>query len=378
MGLIFLVGTRPEVIKVASLVREAIKMRIPAKILSTGQHQQLLRSLFDWFEVAPAWELNLMKNNQTLSDLSASILGEVTKVIQAEKPSWLIVQGDTTSAAVGAYAAFLQKIPVAHIEAGLRTYDMHSPFPEEFNRRWIALAAQAAFAPTQLSADNLRKEMLPHAKIEVVGNTGIDSLLWSEHKIQVEETGPSSEFYSENQGQYVLVTLHRRENFGECMRNLFLKIKEMAKKQDLEFFWPLHMNPNVRVLAEEIFGVPKDFNSEVPAQFGGVNFVAPLNYSEFIKAMVNCRFIITDSGGVQEEAPALGKPVLIARDNTERPEAVDQGSAVLIGNDMDFLETMCLELSQNTETFQNMSVRRFPYGNGKASEKILQSLINQA
>lgn len=376
VGLIFLVGTRPEMIKVAPLVQEARKQNIPAKILNTGQHQQMLKPLFDWFGLEPSWELNLMKPNQTLSDLSASILSEVTKVIQAEKPSWLVVQGDTTSAAVAAYAAFLQKIPVAHIEAGLRTYDIHSPFPEELNRRWIALMAKAAFAPTHLSAENLMKEALPHTKIEVVGNTGIDSLLWSEQRLQNEETLGQKDFYSLNQGQYVLVTLHRRENFGEQMRNLFLKIKYLAEEKNFKFLWPLHMNPNVRGLAEEIFGVPKTFSSETPVEFSRIHFVAPLNYSEFIKAMVNSRFIITDSGGVQEEAPALGKPVLIARDNTERPEAVEQGSACLFGNNMDLLESMCLELNQDKETFKNMSVRRFPYGNGKASEKILQSLIS--
>ena len=374
MGLIFLVGTRPEMIKVAPLVQAAHRMNISAQILSTGQHQQMLKPLFDWFQVEPTWQLNLMRHNQALTDLSGSILSEVTKVIQKEKPSWLVVQGDTTSAAVAAYAAFLQKIPVAHIEAGLRTYDIHSPFPEELNRRWIALMAQAAFAPTQLSADNLRKEVLPHSKIEVVGNTGIDSLLWSEQKLQSEESGRSSEFYSQNQGKYVLVTLHRRENFGEHMKNLFLKIKYLAQEHKFKFLWPLHMNPNVRQLAEEVFGVPKNFDSVTPVEYTNVNFIAPLNYSEFIRAMMNSRFIITDSGGVQEEAPALGKPVLIARENTERPEAVEQGSAMLIGNNMDLLETMCLELNQDKETFMNMSVRRFPYGNGKASEKILNSL----
>lgn len=362
-------------IKVAPLVLAARRANIPAKILSTGQHKQMLQPLYQWFNLEPTWDLNLMTANQSLSDLSAAALKEVSTILKQETPSWLIVQGDTTSAAVASYAAFLQQIPVAHVEAGLRTYDIRSPFPEEFNRRWISLAAQFAFAPTEASASNLRKEYLPHTQIEVVGNTGIDALLWSEKKIIELEIHNQVQFYKENQSKYVLVTLHRRENFGEVMRDLFIKIKDMAEEHKIKFLWPLHMNPNVRDLAAEIFKIPKDFNSQVPTEFSGVHFIAPLNYPDFINAMINSRFIITDSGGVQEEAPALGKPVLIMRDNTERPEAVEQGSARIVGNNLDLLETLCLDLNEDTPTYMQMSSRRFPYGNGLASERILQSLL---
>lgn len=367
-------GTRPEMIKVAPLIHQARSANIPAKVLSTGQHRQMLVPLYDWFGLTPDWDLDLMTTNQSLADLSSALLTGVTKILSKEKPSWLIVQGDTTSAGAAAYAAFLQQIPVAHVEAGLRTYDIHSPFPEEFNRRWISLAARAAFAPTEASASNLRKESLPHTHVEVVGNTGIDALLWSEKKLKDSDLNTTSDFYKNNEGRFVLVTLHRRENFGDTMKDLFVKIKSLSERHKMKFLWPLHMNPNVRNLAEEIFKVPKDFTSTIPVEFGGVHFVAPLNYPSFINAMIRARFIITDSGGVQEEAPALGKPVLIMRDNTERPEAVEQGSARLIGQNLDLLESLCLELNEDGATYNQMSARRFPYGNGKSSEKIIQTL----
>lgn len=366
-------GTRPEAIKMAPLVKEFQKypLKFETKVCVTAQHRQMLDQVLNVFDIVPDYDLNIMAPNQDLFDITSKVLLGLKEILIAFKPDVVLVHGDTTTSMAASLAAFYLKIKVGHIEAGLRTNDMQSPWPEEMNRQVTDRICDFYFAPTELSKQNLIDENIDAKKIIVTGNTVIDALLLAtelikskselEHQIReiVKEKG-----YSITTRKYMLVTGHRRENFGEGFLNICKALKEIAlKNPDLDIVYPVHLNPNVQ---KPVF----DLLSDLP----NIYLISPLDYLPFVYAMQHSQIILTDSGGIQEEAPSLGKPVLVMRDTTERPEAVEAGTALLVGTDYENIVNNVNELLNNSVLYVKMAEAHNPYGDGYACRRIVEFL----
>ena len=379
--IILVFGTRPEAIKMCPLVKEFEKYPTDVRtiVCVTGQHREMLDQVLQIFEVVPDYDLNIMKQGQDLYDVTSRVLLGLRDVFKQEKPDVVLVHGDTTTSTAAALAAFYQQIPVAHIEAGLRTHNIYSPWPEEMNRQITSRIATYNFAPTSLSRQNLLQENVSDESITVTGNTVIDALYMVVDKIkQNKELGgqlannllqAGYDVNRLNDGKkMVLITGHRRENFGEGFISMCTAIKDLTQKYpDVDFIYPMHLNPNVRKPIHEVFG-------EDLSNLGNMFFIEPLEYLNFVYLMEKCTIVLTDSGGIQEEAPGLGKPVLVMRDTTERPEAVDAGTVKLVGTDYQKIVDNVSLLLDDAEYYNNMSKAVNPYGDGKACERIVNAL----
>ncbi len=351
-------GTRPEAVKLAPLVlaAQADPQRFQVDVVSTGQHKEMLDSMLAWFGLQPSVSLDIMRPNQDLAHITMSSLSGINDWLKTSRPDWVVVQGDTTTTFAGALAAFYNRIPVAHVEAGLRTHDKYSPYPEEANRVMTGHLADLHFPPTAGARDNLLREGIADDRITVTGNTGIDALLWTRNKLAQEGKLPAGD------GREVLVTAHRRENQGEPMRGLCHAILTLlARYPDVRVNFPVHLSPRVR---EVVFPVLSDHPR--------VRLTDPLDYPDFVQAMARASFILTDSGGVQEEAPSLGKPVLVLRESTERPEAMQAGTAKLVGTDPQRLLSEAARLLDDEAEYTRMAKAQNPYGDGQAAQRILQ------
>lgn len=364
-------GTRPEAIKMAPLVKEFQKYpeKYQTIVCVTGQHREMLDQVLDLFEIIPDYDLNIMKQGQDLYDVTARVLTGMRDVLLESNPDLVLVHGDTTTSTAAAMAAFYQQIPVGHVEAGLRTHNIYSPWPEEMNRQITGRIATYHFAPTELSKQNLLKEGISEDTIFVTGNTVIDALYWvinkmesSECMLQSIDSKISSAGYDmsrltdDNKRRLVLITGHRRENFGDGFLNICNAIKSLSEKHpDVDFVYPMHLNPNVRKPIKEVFGEAKKDN---------VFFIEPQEYLQFVRLMNLSAIILTDSGGIQEEAPGLGKPVLVMRDTTERPEAVHAGTVKLVGTSKVMIEEEVTNLLFDQNCYLKMSKSINPYGNG--------------
>ena len=375
-------GTRPEAIKMAPLVLEFRKYnkKFETVVCVTGQHREMLDQVLRLFEITPDYDLNIMQANQDLYDVTNRILTGLKVVLKQVKPDLVFVHGDTTTSTSAALAAFYQQIPVAHVEAGLRTGNIYSPWPEEMNRQLTGRLATYHFAPTSLAKQNLLKENIQEKNIEVTGNTVIDALHWVVNLIaenndlslslQTDLVEKGYDLTRLLQGKrMVLITGHRRENFGEGFLNICRAIKQLALKfPNIDFVYPMHLNPNVRKPVLDILGEAA----------GNVFLIEPLSYLPFVYMMKKSLLILTDSGGVQEEAPGLGKPVLVMRDTTERPEAVEAGTVLLVGTDNNKIINGVSDLVNNVNgLYDSMSHAENPYGDGKACERIIKWLIKQ-
>lgn len=358
-GLIF--GTRPEAIKMSPVYHELKENGIDVKVVVTGQHKEMLYQVLDLFEIKPDYDLQIMKQGQGLSELTGRLMLELDKIVKKEKFDYILVQGDTTSVLAGALTAFYNQIPVGHIEAGLRTGDIYSPFPEEANRKLVGSIADIHFAPTDINVNNLLKENYPKEKIIKCGNTVIDALYWVK-KNKSKDIEETKKKYGVNDKKYILITMHRRENWGNPMEETLKAVRDyLEKHEDIYLVFPMHLNPLVRDIAHRVLD---GFERKI--------LIEPLEYLEFIAIMDGAHYIMTDSGGVQEEAPSLGKPTLVLRDTTERPEAIEAGTAKLTGTKYeDVIKDM--ELLEG-EAYEKMSKANNPYGDGKTSEKIRKYL----
>lgn len=358
-------GTRPEAIKMAPLVKELEKRKeIDSKVLVTAQHREMLDQVMDIFEIAPDFDLNLMKHGQTITDITSGVLKGTEKVLEEFKPDIVLVHGDTTTTFSAALAAFYQKISVGHVEAGLRTGNVYSPYPEEMNRLLTGRLATFHYAPTKLNRENLLKENIEENVIIVTGNTVIDALYKvSEKPYEFQDEALNSIDY-ENE-KVILLTCHRRENWGQPMENIFTAIKQVAVKYpDVQVVFPMHKNPLVRDIAQRIMG-----------ETTNIKLIEPLEYQPFAKLMNKSHIILTDSGGIQEEAPGLGKPVIVLRTETERPEAVEAGTVKVAGVETETVFQMVCQLLDSEKTYNEMSKANNPYGDGKASIRIVDHII---
>lgn len=358
-------GTRPEAIKMAPVVRELERHpdSIESRTCVTAQHREMLDQVMDIFGIEPDIDLDLMQPGQKLPELTSRVLLSVAQVLEQEQPDCLLVQGDTTTVMAATLAAFYQRIPVGHIEAGLRTRDRYSPFPEEMNRRVADALATFHFAPTQTAASALRQEGVAESNIYVTGNTVIDALLWVVRQPEPPEIANLTARFSGR--RLILVTAHRRENFGAPFEQVCLGLRELAQHNpDIAIVYPVHLNPNVRDPVYRILDGERR-----------VHLVDPLPYSSFVHLMNRADIILTDSGGIQEEAPALGKPVLVLRWETERPEAIEAGTAKLVGPDARAIVRETEHLLRDPEAYQRMSNAVSPYGDGHAAERIVQVLL---
>lgn len=358
-------GTRPEAIKMAPVVRELA--RNPAtffvKVCVTGQHRQMLDQVLQLFQITPDYDLEIMRPNQSLCALTSVVLQRLSPIFAAEQPDWVLVQGDTTTAMAGSLAAFYHHIPVAHIEAGLRTYDNRQPFPEELNRRVTAVLSDLHFAPTEWAAANLRRECVPRDHIVVTGNTGIDSL----HQVLAHPYEPRGTALADlpiGSKRLILVTAHRRENFGDGMNEIAKGLQIIARTHsDVHIVCPMHPNPNAHgPLRQSLANLPN------------ITLLPPLDYQPLVWLLKHCHFVITDSGGLQEEAPGLGKPVLVLRQTTERPEGVEAGAVRLIGANATALVFWAGRLLDEPDVYARMARTVCPYGDGHAAERIATAL----
>ena len=374
-------GTRPEAIKMAPLVKEFQKHPDTFKtvVCVTGQHRQMLDQVLQLFEITPDYDLNIMKQGQDLYDVTARVLVGMRDVLKEVQPSVVLVHGDTTTSTAAALAAFYQQIPVGHVEAGLRTHNIYSPWPEEMNRQITGRIATYNFAPTPLSKANLLREAVAEESITVTGNTVIDALYWVVNKIK-EDKALNEELqqlllqagYDVNRladgKKLVLITGHRRENFGDGFINMCTAIRDLTRKYpDVDFVYPMHLNPNVRKPIHEVFG-------EDLTGLGNMFFIEPLEYLSFVYLMEKSTIVLTDSGGIQEEAPGLGKPVLVMRDTTERPEALEAGTVKLVGTNYNKIVDEVSQLLDNREHYDTMSRAVNPYGDGLACGRIVEKL----
>lgn len=376
-------GTRPEAIKIAPLVKEFQKHSdiFETIVCVTGQHRQMLDQVLDIFEIKPDYDLNIMKQGQDLYDVTARVLTGMRDVLMDVKPDLVLVHGDTTTSMASALAAFYQQIPVGHVEAGLRTHNIYSPWPEEMNRQITGRIAEFNFAPTPLSRQNLIDEGVGNEKITVTGNTVIDALYWVVDKIKgdtvlrdklkAELLKSGYDIDRLNGGRkLVLITGHRRENFGDGFISMCNAIKTLTEKYpEVDFVYPMHLNPNVRKPIHEVFGEKLD-------GLGNMFFIEPLEYLSFVYLMEKSTIVLTDSGGIQEEAPGLGKPVLVMRDTTERPEALEAGTVKLVGTNYDKIVYEVSALLEDQDYYDEMSRAVNPYGDGKACNKIVNQLCN--
>ena len=354
-------GTRPETIKMAPLVKELqSREEIETTVCVTAQHRQMLDLVLNAFQIVPDYDLDIMKQGQALSDITTRVLQGLESVIKEVKPDIILVHGDTTTTFAGALAAFYNQVAIGHVEAGLRTYNKYSPFPEEANRQFVGVISDMNFAPTQQSKDNLLREGKNPETIFVTGNTAIDALQTTvredyEHEI-IDWIGDS---------RMIMLTAHRRENLGEPMRNMFRAIKRIIEKyEDIKVVYPVHLNPIVVQTAEEIFG-----------DCDRVKLIKPLEVLDFHNLLNKSHLILTDSGGIQEEAPSLGKPVIVLRDTTERPEGIAAGTLKLAGTNEEVIYCMIDELLSNQNEYDRMSKASNPYGDGKASKRIVDAII---
>lgn len=355
-------GTRPEAIKMCPLVNELKKReKIETIVCVTGQHQQMLEQVLDVFKVKPDYNLSIMKNRQTLFDVTVNILNRIEDVLIKERPDVVLVHGDTTTTFVTSLACFYMQIPVGHVEAGLRTYDLYSPFPEEFNRQAVSIISKYNFAPTELSKENLIREGKNPKTIYVTGNTAIDAL-----KTTVRKDYKHSELEWASDSRLIMITAHRRENLGKPMKHMFRAIKRVLDEhKNIKAIYPIHMNPLVRNLAYEIFG-----NDE------RIHIIEPLDVLDFHNFLDKSYMILTDSGGIQEEAPSLGKPVLVMRDTTERPEGIKAGTLKLVGTEEKTIYDAFTKLLDNPKEYKKMAYACNPYGDGYACKRIADILEN--
>lgn len=358
--LLFILGTRPEVIKTAPVVIEALKRpEISAQVLHTGQHRELAAEMFEHFHISPDFNLDLMRPDQNLFDLSARIISGIGEILSHSQYDMVFVQGDTSSAFLGALCAFYCKIPVGHIEAGLRTNNRYSPYPEEINRRLISPMASLHFTPTQRAQQMLLNEGIEAESTLVTGNTVIDALHWSLKRDYQLSDSLAKIFDSDK--RVLLVTTHRRENFGGPHQAVFEALLKLVETfEDLVVLFPIHPNPNVREQAARIL-----------QNHSRIHLTAPLDYKNFILAMQKCHLILSDSGGIQEEAPSLKKPVLVLRESTERPEGIETGAIKLVGTDKTTIVNAASELLTNAQAYAAMTANPNPYGDGKAAERII-------
>ncbi|SEG51261.1 non-hydrolyzing UDP-N-acetylglucosamine 2-epimerase [Flavobacterium urumqiense] len=367
MQILLCFGTRPEAIKMAPLYHELKKNNLDVKVCVTAQHREMLDQVLDFFDIVPDYDLNLMQHNQTLNILSANILSKIDEVLTAVKPDLVLVHGDTTTSAMVALAAFHLAIKVGHVEAGLRTYNKNAPFPEEINRQFTSRIADIHFTPTAAATQNLLKEGIIEATIVETGNTVIDALLWTIDKIEDEhyshlEIENLKKILPANK-KIVLVTGHRRENFGEGFINLCDALLSVSARDDVAIVYPVHLNPNV-----------KDVVYEKLANKDNIYLVPPVSYPAFVWLMQQSYLIVTDSGGIQEEAPTLGKPVLVTRTVSERPEGVIDGFSILVGTEQQIIKDNIVAILDYFAGFKNPIN---PYGQGDASHKIVTFLLNQ-
>jgi UDP-N-acetylglucosamine 2-epimerase (non-hydrolysing) len=365
MKILSIFGTRPEAIKMAPVIKELNRHgdQIASVVCVTAQHREMLDQVLPLFDIAPDHDLNIMQTDQTLAQVTANALTKLDAVLQSEKPDWVLTQGDTTTAMIGALAAFYHRLRVGHVEAGLRTWDKHRPFPEEINRKIADAVSDLHFAPTETARENLLREGVSEAGVVVTGNTVIDALL--------EVAGRD---YDWNEGELaavprdkrlILVTAHRRENFGEPLRQICAAIEEIvASYPDVQVVYPVHLNPNVRsVVYERLGGVER------------VSLLDPLEYLPLVQLMKASYLVLSDSGGLQEEAPGLGKPVLVLREVTERPEGVAAGTVKLVGTNRERIVAETARLLEDRAEYERMARAINPYGDGHASERIVESLI---
>ena len=364
MKVMAIFGTRPEAIKMAPVVRELLKHpEIETKVCLTAQHREMLDQVVDLFQLPVDYDLDIMKQGQSLYDITDRVLLGLKEVLEKEKPDLVLVHGDTTTTFSATLAAFYQQIDVGHVEAGLRTGNMYSPFPEEANRRLTSVLTALHFAPTETARQNLLKENQKDDHIFTVGNSVIDALLATVKKDYVFEDKELQEI--EEHKRIILVTTHRRENLGEPMRNVYRALRRLVQTvPDTEVVFPVHRNPLVRQAVKEVLdGVP------------GIHLVDPMEYEPFTNLMARSAIILTDSGGIQEEAPSLGKPVLVLRDTTERPEAVASGTVKLVGTDEDKVYNTAYKLLTDEEAYREMAESINPYGDGHTSERIVQAIL---
>ena len=375
-------GTRPEAIKMAPLVKEFQKYPEESDtiVCVTGQHREMLDQVLQIFDIKPDYDLNIMKQGQDLYDITARVLTGMRNVLQEAAPDIVLVHGDTTTSTAAALAAFYQQIPVGHVEAGLRTHNIYSPWPEEMNRQITGRIATYNFAPTPLSQQNLLQENVSETKITVTGNTVIDALYWVIDKMKNDNildtelksilVNAGYDIHRLDGGKkLVLITGHRRENFGDGFISMCKAIKDLSHRYpNVDFVYPMHLNPNVRKPIYEVFG-------ENWSDLGNMFFIEPLEYLSFVYLMEKSTIVLTDSGGIQEEAPGLGKPVLVMRDTTERPEALSAGTVKLVGTNYDKIVTEVSMLLDSAEVYENMSNAVNPYGDGKACSRIVNKLL---
>lgn len=362
MKIMIVFGTRPEAIKMCPLVNELKKHRknIKTIVCVTGQHRQMLNQVLDTFNVVPDYDLSIMKDKQTLFDITSNVLNGIKSILEKEKPNVVLVHGDTSTTFVTALACYYLQIPVGHVEAGLRTYNIYSPYPEEFNREAVGIISQFHFAPTEISKQNLLREGKKPENIYITGNTVIDAL-----KTTVKDDYYHSEIEWAKDSRLILLTAHRRENLGEPMHRMFRAIKRIVDETpDIKVIYPIHLNPLVRKAADEELG-----------NDSRIHLIEPLDVLDFHNFMARCHIILTDSGGIQEEAPSLGKPVLVMRDTTERPEGIKAGTLKLVGTDEEVIYAEFKKLLTDEEEYKRMSNATNPYGDGFACRRIADILI---
>lgn len=366
-NILVVVGTRPEAIKMAPLIKRLQQVStIKTQVCSTGQHSEMIKQVFDLFSIEPDFDLQLMQPNQKLSELTGRVLTGMESIISQCSPHRLLVHGDTTTTMATTLAAYYQKIPVGHVEAGLRTHNIYAPWPEEINRRVTDAIADRLYAPTETARQNLLSEGVPTANILVTGNTVIDALFdvvrgplaKASVRRELDERFP---FFATDK-KTILVTCHRRESYGEGFRDICSALTQLAQRPDVQIVFPIHRNPNVRAAFSSL------------ETLSNIKLIEPLDYLDFIYAQSMSYFILTDSGGVQEEAPSLGKPVLVLRNVTERPEAVAAGTVQLVGTNTDHIVATAATLLDDPATYAAMSETHNPYGDGKACERIIASL----
>ena len=363
-------GTRPEAIKLFPLIHALRRTDADVRVCVTGQHREMLDQVLEIARIIPDHDLDLMLPNQSLDMLTSRLLTELGKVMDADRPDRVIVQGDTATAMVGALTAYYRKIPVAHVEAGLRSGNIYHPWPEEVNRKVVGAIADLHFAPTDTARDALIAENVPAERIHVTGNTVIDALIETRARVDSDAglaaaIAPVADRFADK--RIVAVTTHRRENFGEGLKSVAHAVRRIAQRPDVAIIFPVHPNPNVRAPMADVLG-----------GIDNVAMIDPLDYPNFVRLLSLCHFVMTDSGGVQEEAPALAKPVLVMRETTERPEGVVAGTAKLVGNDEEVIVTEASRLLDDSASYEAMARAHNPFGDGKSSERIARIIVDSA
>ena len=363
-------GTRPEAIKLFPLIHALRRTDADVRVCVTGQHREMLDQVLEIARIVPDHDLDLMLPNQSLDMLTSRLLTELGKVMDADRPDRVVVQGDTATAMVGALTAYYRKIPVAHVEAGLRSGNIYHPWPEEVNRKVVGAIADLHFAPTDTARDALIAENVPAERIHVTGNTVIDALIETRARVDSDAglaaaIAPVADRFAGK--RIVAVTTHRRENFGEGLKSVAHAVRRIAQRPDVAIIFPVHPNPNVRAPMADVLG-----------GIDNVAMIDPLDYPNFVRLLSLCHFVMTDSGGVQEEAPALAKPVLVMRETTERPEGVVAGTAKLVGNDEEVIVTEASRLLDDSASYEAMARAHNPFGDGKSSERIARIIVDSA